>query len=135
MFYGCPKENSFPSFVDAPKAPKSFLFFCLLRRKILFHGFSDFFRRLVIKRLSFFCLLRRKILFRRFANLRKSFFHRFSSFFRRFSSFFRRFSSFFRRLAIGPANLLLLAAPTDPGPAEPGGPRGLWPPRFFKVST
>ena len=26
MFYGCPKENSFPSFVDAPKAPKSLLF-------------------------------------------------------------------------------------------------------------
>ena len=57
MFYGCPKENSFPSFVDAPKAPKSFLFFCLLRRKILFHGFSDFFHGFsdFFRRLVIFC--------------------------------------------------------------------------------
>ena len=53
MFYGCPKENSFPSFVDAPKG---FFFFCLLQRKILFRRFSSFFRRLANVPNLNFCL-------------------------------------------------------------------------------
>ena len=37
MKYGCPKGNSFPSFVDAPKA----FFFWLLLRKILFRRLAN----------------------------------------------------------------------------------------------
>ena len=65
-----PQGKFFSVVCGCPQGSKRLSFFCLLRRKILFrsfsdffHSFSDFFRRLVIKRLSFFLSTTKEYIF------------------------------------------------------------------------